>query len=62
MREAVESLVATLQKEVAHTIGHLIDISGPTGMRNSLGSSIGLAENSIREEIIRRLEAILADD
>jgi hypothetical protein len=36
----------------------LMDISGPTGMRNSQASALGLARNSMRAEFLAHLAAL----
>jgi hypothetical protein len=38
------------------------DIGGPTGLRNSIASSLGLARNSVRQEILARLDGILKEE
>lgn len=44
-----------LERDIAKEERHIIDCGGPTGLRNSMASALGLARNSIRHEILRIL-------
>lgn len=53
MRETLrEQLEEWLTKQIERERQHLIDIGGPTGMRNSIGSATGLARNTARQEVL----------
>ncbi len=62
MREAIEALHDELFAEIEHERQGLIAISGPSGMRNSISSALGLARNSIRQEVVARLVTILTEE
>jgi hypothetical protein len=62
IRTSVKDFIRELEQDREKTVEHLKSISGPTGMRNSLASAIGLAENSLRTEIILQLKEIIKDE
>ncbi len=44
--------------EIEREVQWLKDISGPSGMRNSQASSMGLARNSVRQEVLDFIKGI----
>jgi hypothetical protein len=54
--DKIAELIEWLWMEIEREEIHLRSIAGPTGMRNSPASMMGLAKNSVRHEIIARLE------
>lgn len=59
--DQIKRLLVTVELEYAKQVMDLIDIGGPTGMRNSQASSMGLASNTVRAEFIERLKSIIAN-
>jgi hypothetical protein len=57
-RDSLLRLLDELKAEVERERLGLVDISGPSGMRNSQASALGLARNTVRQEVIDRLTAI----
>lgn len=51
----IEEVLAFLLSEIAKEERGLRDISGPSGMRNSQASAMGLARNSVRQELVEML-------
>lgn len=55
MSNIVTRLRAFLTSEIEKEVQHLKAIGGPTGMRNSQASALGLARNMVRQEILDML-------
>lgn len=51
----IKTLEDALRQDIAKEELHIISCGGPTGLRNSMASALGLARNSIRHEILRML-------
>ena len=62
MRAKLEQLRDWIAAEILHEQQCLRDIGGPTGMRNSLSSALGLTRNDIRQQTLARIDAILASE
>lgn len=54
--EKLERLKAWLTEEISKEEAHLRSIGGPTGMRNSQASAMGLARNAVRCEVLAEIE------
>ncbi len=52
LRQDQQTVEEFILSEIERERQWLKDISGPTGMRNSQASSMGLARNTVRQEIL----------
>jgi hypothetical protein len=53
----LQNLTDWLVEEIRREEEHLRSLGGPTGMRNSQASALGLARNSVRAEVLSRIKA-----